>query len=69
MQMTVGEALWFSARLRFTSEVDNGTVEAFIAEVRDHLSSQLCWSALWLMPGEHHCTFVLGLRGAISAEY
>lgn len=46
MQMTVGEALWFSARLRFTSEVDNGTVEAFIAEVRIHQLSQLCWPAL-----------------------
>ena len=33
MQTTVEEALWFSARLRFTKEVNNDTVEAFISEV------------------------------------
>lgn len=32
-QSTVGEALWFSARLRLAPEVTNATMKAFTAEV------------------------------------
>jgi len=33
LQTTVAEALWFSCRLRFTSDIDNVTARAFVDEV------------------------------------
>ena len=38
-QSTVGEALWFSARLRLAPEVSNATMYSFMQEVRVNAAS------------------------------
>lgn len=38
VQTTVHEALMFSSRLRFTSEIDNETVREFVEEVHPQLA-------------------------------
>ena len=51
LQATVAEALWFSCRLRFTSDVDDVTASAFVDEVMDLVELEPIKGSLVGVPG------------------